>query len=135
MVLNISCFAVVLRGFSQDCLIYAKLIIVFTPNLQFSLYSEFIHGSITFKLEKGQQRLKKNFNYSLYVFDLSFNKDNKCYKQNWGMLFFTHIKLVAYVLVCAWAMARIKWKRKTYDRVLNMLGYSYNNFTIVNVIC
>ena len=54
----------VLRGFSQDCLIYAKLIIVFTPNLQFSLYSEFIHGSITFKLEKGQQRLKKNFNYS-----------------------------------------------------------------------
>ena len=53
MVLNISCFAVVLRGFSQDCLIYGKLIIVFTPNLQFSPYSEDIHGSTTFKLTKG----------------------------------------------------------------------------------
>ena len=38
MVLDISCFAVVLRGFSQDCLIYAKLIIVFTPNRIFPLF-------------------------------------------------------------------------------------------------
>ena len=53
MVLDISCFAVVLTGFSQDCLIYAKLIIVFTPNLEFSPYSEVIHGSPTFELTKG----------------------------------------------------------------------------------
>ena len=53
MVLDISCFAVVLRGFSQDCLIYAKLIIVFTPNLEFPPYSEVIHGSTTFELTKG----------------------------------------------------------------------------------
>ena len=53
MVLNISCFTVVLKGFSQDCLIYAKLIIVFTPNLEFSHYSEVLHGSRTFKLTKG----------------------------------------------------------------------------------
>ena len=38
---------------TQDCLIYAKLIIVFTPNLEFSPYSEVIHGSTTFKLTKG----------------------------------------------------------------------------------
>ena len=36
-----------------DCLIYAKLIIVFTPHLEFSPYSEVIHGSTTFKLTKG----------------------------------------------------------------------------------
>ena len=33
-----------------DCLIYAKLILAFTPNLEFSPYSEAIHGSTTFKL-------------------------------------------------------------------------------------
>ena len=38
---------------TRDCLIYAKLIIVFTPNLEFSLYSEVIQGSTTFKLTKG----------------------------------------------------------------------------------
>ena len=34
-----------------------------------------------------------------------------CYKQKYGVLFFTCIKLVAYVLACACAIARIKWKR------------------------
>ena len=44
------------RGFqrdTRDCLIYAKLIIVFTPNLEFFNYSEVIHGGTTFKLTKG----------------------------------------------------------------------------------
>ena len=36
-----------------DCLIYAKLIRVFTPNLELSQYSEVKHGSITFKITKG----------------------------------------------------------------------------------
>ena len=36
-----------------DCLIYAKLIIVFPPNLEFSPYLEVIHGSTTFKLIRG----------------------------------------------------------------------------------
>ena len=31
---------------------YAKLIIIFTPNLAFFAYSEVIHGSTTFKLQK-----------------------------------------------------------------------------------
>ena len=31
----------------RDCLIYAKLIIVFTPNLEFPPYLEAIHGSAT----------------------------------------------------------------------------------------
>ena len=36
-----------------DCLIYAKLIIVFTPNLESSPYLDVIHGSTTFKQTKG----------------------------------------------------------------------------------
>ena len=38
---------------TRDCLIYARLIIVFTPNLECSSYSEVIHESTTFKLTKG----------------------------------------------------------------------------------
>ena len=49
---------------TREHLIYAKLIIVFTPNLEFSPYSEVIHGSTTFKLTKGKQRLKKH-NYPI----------------------------------------------------------------------
>ena len=40
--------------------IYAKLIIVFTPNIESSPGSEVIHGSTTFKLTKGKHRLKKS---------------------------------------------------------------------------
>ena len=40
--------------------------------------------------------------------------DNKCHKQKWRVLFFTCIKLVACVLACVSAIARIKWKRVTY---------------------
>ena len=64
VVQNISCFAVVLRSFSQDCLIYAKLIIEFIPDLEFSPYLEVIHGIVTFKL--------KMITIQLEVFDLSF---------------------------------------------------------------
>ena len=37
--------------------------------------------------------------------------DNKCYKQKWGGLFFTCIKLVACVHVYMQLQAGIKWKR------------------------
>ena len=37
---------------TPDCMIYAKLIIVFTPNLEFPPYSEVIHGSTILKLTK-----------------------------------------------------------------------------------
>ena len=54
------------------------------------------------------------------VFDFSFifflhysAPDNKCYKQKWGLLFFTCIKLVVQVLKCACAIALIKQKRLT----------------------
>ena len=49
-------FDMVCRGSQRDtwdCFIYAKLIVVFTPNLEFSPYSEVIHGSTTFKLTEG----------------------------------------------------------------------------------
>ena len=35
---------------TRECLIHAKLIIIFTPNLEFSPYSEVIHEKATFKL-------------------------------------------------------------------------------------
>ena len=37
---------------TRDCLIYAKVIIVFAPKLEFSSYSEVIHESTTLKLRK-----------------------------------------------------------------------------------
>ena len=37
--------------------------------------------------------------------------NKKCLKHKWRLLFFTRIKLVARVLVCARAIARIKWRR------------------------
>ena len=37
--------------------------------------------------------------------------DNKCHNQNWCVLFFTHINLVARVLACAHAITHIKWRR------------------------
>ena len=43
------------RGYKRDTrerLIYAKLIVVFTPKLEFPLNFEVIHGSRTFKLTK-----------------------------------------------------------------------------------
>ena len=36
---------------------------------------------------------------------------SKCCKQKWCMLFFTCIKLVVCVLVCAHAITHIKWRR------------------------
>ena len=48
----------------------------------------------------------------LELFCCGSQRDTRdCYKQKYGVLFFTCIKLVAYVLAFACAIARIKWKR------------------------
>ena len=49
----LKCFCCGSQRDTRDCLIYAKLIIVFTPNLEFPPYAEVIHGSTTFKLLEG----------------------------------------------------------------------------------
>ena len=41
--------------------IYGILIIVFTPNLEFSPYSEVIHKSTIIKLTKGQKKVKEKW--------------------------------------------------------------------------
>ena len=80
---------------SRDFSIYTKLIIVLTPNLELSSYSNVIHGSTTFKLTKSSQRLKKNDNYLVWcfwsLFHFIFVSDNKCHKQKWCVLFFLHV--------------------------------------------
>ena len=50
----LNCFAVVLRvkRDTQEHFLYARLVIILTPNLEFCPYSEVIHGSTTFKLTK-----------------------------------------------------------------------------------
>ena len=99
-------------------LIYAKLIIVFPPNLELSPYSEVIHGSATFKLTKSLQRLKKMINCSIWCgfFFIFFNPKsqtvsaiNRC--GEWCMLFFTCINIVMHVLVCSCSITHIKWIR------------------------
>ena len=52
--------------------------------------------------------------------------DNKSPKNKWHLLFFTHIKLVAYVLTCA----RIKWRRLgPYGDVHDTVGFFKTFFT------
>ena len=46
-------FCCVSQRDTRDYLIYAQLIIEFTPNLEFSPYSEFIHGTYNIQADKG----------------------------------------------------------------------------------
>ena len=48
---------------------------------------------------------------SFFHFLCSNIPERKCHKQKWPVLFFRHISLVVRVLVCARAIARIKWRR------------------------
>ena len=50
---------------ARERLIYAEMIIVFTPNLKFPLYSEVIHGSTIFKLASVSKGYRKMINYSI----------------------------------------------------------------------
>ena len=54
---------------------------------------------------------------SFFHFLLSDVPDNKCYKQKWRMLFFTLIKSMARVVVCAHTIACIKYKRLYHFRL------------------
>ena len=62
---------------------------------------------------QASKRLMKN-DYSVWWFWSFFHflhcnvPDNKFYKQKWGVLIFTRIKLVGHVLACALAITRIK---------------------------
>ena len=111
----LSCFAMVLRMIHRKvdiCQIDHSI----HSELRIFSYSDITHGSKTFKLTKGQQRLKRN-NQLLNLMFLFFHflcsnvPDNKCHKQKQHVLFFTCFKLVACVLVCTRAIAHIKWKR------------------------
>ena len=48
---------------------------------------------------------------SFFHFLCSDVLENKCHKQKWCALFFIRIKLVACLLVCAQAIAGVKWQR------------------------
>ena len=79
-------------------LIFAKLIIAFTPNWEFFfIWMSYLEVFCYF-----------------FHFLCSNVSDSKCHKQKWCVLFFTCIKLVAQVLACARVMTRIKWRRLLY---------------------
>ena len=81
--------------------------------------------------------LESLFFCSFFHFLCSNVPDKKCHKQKRRVLFFTRIKLVAHVLACTRAIARIKWRRlekveffektaeKHYltDSMMNCIGY------------
>ena len=76
-------------------LIYAKLIMIFTPNWEFSLV-----------------QMSYMVVFCSFFHFLRYNvSDNKCHKQKCCVLFFTCIKLVVCVLACAHAIGHIKWRR------------------------
>ena len=47
----------------------------------------------------------------------------QCHKQKWRVLFFIRIKLVAHVLACTRAIARIKWRRLVLIPPKNQKGF------------
>ena len=106
---------------TQECLLYIKLIIVFTPNLEFFPNSEVMQYM---EIQHSIWCL-----WSLFHFFHSNVPDNKFHRQKWGMLFFTCIKLVARVLVCACAITCIKWRRLfVWWLLFNFLGM-FNNLS------
>ena len=104
---------------TPELLMYIKLIIVFTPNLEFSPNSEVIQymevqHSSEWKYNNDQRKM---INYSVWCFWSLFHffhftvPDNKCHRQKWCMLFITCIKQVVCVLAYAYVIAHIKWRR------------------------
>ena len=77
---------------TQECLIHAKMIIVFTPHLEFPPYSEPIQGSRTFKLTKrltkvkNHTHVKKVGHTSEFLFDIYWStwKTNNYLKNCWS---------------------------------------------------
>ena len=125
---------------TRERLIYAKLMIVFTPNVEFCFYFEVIHG-YNFQ---ANERLKKNTEkwstiwcfWSFFRFLYSNTSGNKYHKQKWRVLFFTCIKLVARVLACARSIAHIKWTRLiwAFDRVQMCLWYLERFWDCINLV-
>ena len=108
------CFTVVLREIPGSTDIYQTGYI--QHSLQIFPYSEVMYRSTTFKLIKDKQRLKQdnhqfNLMFLFFHFLHSNVSDNKCHKQKWHMLFFTHIKLVVCVLARVHAITCIKQRR------------------------
>ena len=52
---------------------------------------------------------------------------NKYHKQKQHMSFFIHIKLVVHVLVCAYAIRHIKWRRLNFLTLYNMLYHVHGS--------
>ena len=117
----LSCFAAVLKGI--------LIIVWYMPIIKsdYSIHSKFrvfpLFRSHAWNYNiKGKQRETKvkekwwlfNLMFLIFLFLHCKDRDNKCYKQNWSVLFFTRIKLVARVLAWALAIARIKWKYILY---------------------
>ena len=94
----------------------AKLIIVFPPNLEFSSLFWSHTRKYSIQVNERLTEIKEKwptiqFHVFFFHFPHSNVPNNKCHKQKWRVLFFTRIRLVACVLACARAIARIKWIR------------------------
>ena len=96
-----------------NCLIYAKLITVFNPNLRIFLLFRSHAWKYNIQANKRLTKVKKeNDNYSIWYFWSLFHffhcngPDNKCYKQVRRAIFCTHQTSGA----CA--IARIRWKKR-----------------------
>ena len=110
---------------ASEYLLYIKLIIVFTQIFSLILkshstwkYNNQTNESIT-KIKEKSSIIQFDALALCFIFFHSNVSDNNCYRQMWRVLFFTRIKLVARVLACAHAIARIKWRR-----LLNIIGGS-----------
>ena len=90
-------------------LIYAKLIM-------YSLQA----NNFLYNIQANERLKKVKEKWSTIKFHVLFSRfllsnilDNECRKQKWCLPIFTRMRLVANALVCASAIARIKWRRLT----------------------
>ena len=89
-------------------------------------------------LKKNDQLLNLMFLFFLFFVPISHTRSHK---PKWCVLFFTRIKLVARVLACARANARIKWRRliptklikENFDIFGDFIFGNYNNCVFYSI--
>ena len=131
----LSCFAVVLKGIHSnvdkcqtDYSIPSKsTIFPLLWSQKWKCNNQANHG-----LTKGKEKWS-TIQFDVFVLSFTFffpvSQTVRCHKQKWCMLFSTPIKLVAHVLVCAYAITCIKRRRLNFVTLYNMLYHVHESFS------
>ena len=127
----LSSFTLVLRGIHRNiCYISIQLIITFTQNFSLILNSQ---STWKYNIQANKNITKIKEKWSIIQFDgfalcfIFFHSnvsDNKCHRQKWHVLFFTHIKLMAHVVACA-HVSHTSNKKDCLPNLSKSLNFAY----------